>query len=253
MRWIALSIAGLIFLPGIAKANVFDLINQESRINSTIDSTTKFLLKRWASNEELNKHQPPQVLPLAAGTKVYGACGERVTGDEVAGSSYCSHTNTIYLVPEQLKYFDDAFGTSAVAYVIAHEFGHATQKTFEFRTIGASKELQADCLAGVFIKEGSQELNINPNDVIAMSSAAHSIGSESHGTGKQRAYALLSGMGYENDLCTNKEMQKLADGIKDSLAQNAFKKVGQTRSIGGKTYTNSSPAYPKSITSALGI
>ena len=94
MRWISLSIAGLIFLPGIAKANVFDLINQESRINSTIESTTKFLLTRWASNEELNKHQPPQVLPLPAGSKVYGACGERVTGDEVLGSSYCSSTNT---------------------------------------------------------------------------------------------------------------------------------------------------------------
>ena len=36
-----------------------------------------------------------------------------------------------------------------------HEFGHATQKTFEFKTIGPSSELQADCLAGVFIKEGN--------------------------------------------------------------------------------------------------
>ncbi len=249
MKWLLCSIAGFFVLPGFANANIFQQLRQSS-IEMEIDSTTQFLLKRWNNNDGLKENNPPQVLPIAAGAKVYGACGEQVVGDEVAGSAYCPLTNTIYLVPEQLSYFWNEFGPSAVAYVIAHEFGHATQRTFEFFTTGPSQELQADCLAGVFIKEGSQELGITPNDVIAMSRAAHSIGSESHGSGPQRAYALLSGMGYVKASCTNKQMQALADGEIDVPALN---KLNQTRSGTGGINTTNRPLYPKSIKGSLGI
>lgn len=247
-QWKAAAIAGLLAIPAqIAHANIFDSI-PKANIENAIESTTKYLINNWDQDPNLEE-RPPQVLPLVAGSKVYGACGEYIEGSEVAGSSYCPATRTIYLVPEQLKYFEREFGASAIAYVIAHEFGHAIQQSYKVNIYGPSRELQADCLAGIFIKEGKKELGITRNDVLAMGKAAYSIGSKSHGTGAQRAYALASGMGVTSSSCENKRMQQLADGeVKDPI----LKKLKQERS-GSRGIDTSRTPYPKTVQSALGL
>ena len=219
----------------------------QAGINETIDLTTRYLVASWKADKTLEKYHPPQVLPIAEGSKVYGACGEQVAGIEVGGSAYCGIAHTIYLVPSELRQFHNIFGPSAVAYVVAHEFGHALQAVYQVELKGASRELQADCLAGVFIGDGSQELGIARNDVVIMAQAAYEIGSESHGSGPQRSYALLSGMGVFSSSCTDNEMQALANGTLE-----ASELVELSRSSKAVLDTTSTP-YPKTVKSALGV
>ena len=93
--------------------------------------------------------------------------------------------------------------------MIAHEFSHALQREFEIQLNDPNHELQADCLAGVFIAQGSEKLGITREDVISMAWVAYNIGGEVHGTGAQRSYSLLSGMGRANSDCKPSSIQKL--------------------------------------------
>lgn len=187
------------------------------------------------------------MIPLAAGSKVYGACGEHVKGDEVGGSAYCGTTHTIYLVPEELQAFYQAFGPSAIGYVVAYEFGHAIQAAFRVKLEGSARELQADCLAGLMIRSGAQELGLTRDNVLAMAHTAYNIGSKSHGSGAQRSYALLSGMGVFKGTCKSEVIQRLADGLnKDS----DYLELSSQRSGGNRPDTSTTP-YPKTLRTAL--
>ena len=212
-------------------------------IEKVIDSTASFLVRDWVSDPDFKDYLPPQVLSLDKGSKVYGGCGEYIVGDEVAGSSYCPVTHTIFLEPEQLSFFYENFGPSSVAYVVAHEFGHAIQARYDDLEGGAEVELQADCLAGVLIEYGSTELNITRKDTIQMAQAAYAIGDPTHGTGAQRAYALLSGMGVVEAGCTKKEMLALKN---DQISDPTYKKLMTTRSSTTGIDLNQTP-YPKNL------
>ncbi len=244
--WLLLLSVGSLLLAGMAPAA---LQAQPSPVLQAVDRTTRYLILNWRGDPLLKKMPPPQVLPLSAGSKVYGACGEAMQGHEVAGSSYCGTTHSIYLVPEQLQAFNQAFGPSAVAYVVAHEFGHAIQTAFRVTLRGRSRELQADCLAGLVIRSGSRELEISRENVLAMAQAAYAIGSDTHGSGTQRAYALLAGMGVVNASCESAVMESLAGGrIQDPV----LRQLSQQRSGGSRPDIEKTP-YPKTLQSALGI
>ena len=221
----------------------------KDEVLQSADRTIQFLISNWNIDDELKQVAPPQVIPLAAGSKVYGACGEQVKGDEVGGSAYCGTTHTIYLVPEELQAFYQAFGPSAIGYVVAHEFGHAIQAAFRVKLEGSARELQADCLAGLMIRSGAQELGLTRDNVLTMANAAYNIGSKSHGSGAQRSYALLSGMGVLKANCESSAMQELADGLnKDS----DYLELSQQRS-GGKRPDTTQTLHPKTLRTALGI
>ncbi len=227
-------------MPATAKAD----------LEKAIDVSTQFLMSNWLGDKTLSrKHYPPQVLAIPEGTKVYGGCGKYMVGDDVGGSSYCPATHTIFLVPEELKFFHDTFGPSSVTYVVAHEFSHALQDVLGVNLKSPNHELQADCLAGALIQEGSEELNITRENVILMADAAYVIGSKSHGTGAQRAYSLLSGMGVADGTCKAEQIQKIADNnIDDPL----FQALNKERSASSSTDLSLTP-YPKSIGEALGL
>ena len=244
----------LLTVGGIFLANNKRELESNKVIDKTIQQTANFLIKDWTSSPTLKDFPPPQVIPIAEGSKVYGACLDKDRKDsishwEVGGSSYCGYTHSIYLVPEELKAFKDAFGPSSIAYVIAHEFGHALQVAYKVELEDSKRELQADCLAGLFIKVGSEELNITRDDVLSMAQAAYAIGSKSHGSGPQRRFALLSGMGVINRTCKEKDIIELADG---KINHPALKELGKTRSGSGSIDTSVTP-YPKTVNSALGL
>ena len=88
--------------------------------------------------------------------------------------------------------------------------GMPIQFAVDINISGAAQELQADCITGIFIQEGSKKLGITRDDVVQMAQAAYSIGSKSHGGGPQRSYALLSGMGVM--IQATAEMRKLSRG-----------------------------------------
>ena len=239
MKKYLLALLALVLLPVPVKAD----------LNKSIDQTTQYLMKNWRSDETLNKLYPPQVLSVPTGTKVYGGCGEFIEGDHVGGSLYCPYTHTVFLDTSQLQAFYDAYGNSSIAYIIAHEFSHALQREFKIKLNDPNHELQADCLAGVFIAQGSEKLGITREDVISMSWVAYNIGGEVHGTGAQRSYSLLSGMGRANSDCKPSSIQKLVDGdISDPL----YAKLNRTRS-GYKNQDLNLTPYPKTAKGALGI
>ena len=242
----------ILFFSDTASANIFEnLRNQDSNkddIYTTIDKTTKFLNTQWNSDEELRilQKRPPQVLPLAANSKVYGGCGNYSLGWEVGGSSYCPRTNTIFLVPEQLTNFVNNFGPSAVAFVVAHEYGHAVQHAINVlrKYPTPVMELQADCLAGAFIKDGSKEIGITRKDTLDMANLAYAIGDPTHGSGAQRKYALSSGMGMIDYGCSIKEMSDLhSNKVDTSIVENK-------RSGDSKLNLNLTP-FPKSVIGSM--
>ena len=213
-------------------------------MDDVINLTTSFLVRDWVNDENYNEWLPPQVMAAIPGsTRIYGACGEWLKGDHVAGSYYCPATHTIILEAEELDWFYNEFGPSAVAYVIAHEFGHAMQNKFDTSLKGSAKELQADCLAGILINIGSDELRITRRDVLDMSYAAYGIGSSSHGTGQQRSYALMSGMGIVDYGCTNEEMRRLANS---NIDDSHFSALQSSRSGTGGVDLSVTP-YPKTF------
>ncbi|KGG14397.1 neutral zinc metallopeptidase [Prochlorococcus marinus] len=225
-------------------ANTFDKI-KNAKVYEQIEKTTSFLIQAWEANEGITSN-PPQVISISANRIVYGGCGSYLSGEEVGGSSYCGSTNTIFLVPSQLKGFEEEFGPSAVAYVVAHEFAHAVQNAYGIRLPVPNHELQADCLAGVFIKEGSEELGITREDTIAMAKVAYSIGDDTHGTGEQRAYALTTGMGVIDGSCKAEQIKLLAEGKLDTS------NFSNTRSASKNVNLKITP-YPQTIISSLGL
>ena len=80
-----------------------------------------------------------------------------------------------------------------------------------------------------------------------MAQAAYAIGDPSHGTGAQRAYALLSGMGVVEAGCSKKEMLALKN---NKVIDPAFKRLTTTRSGTAGIDVNQTP-YPKTFGSVM--
>ena len=220
-----------------------------SEINKIIDKTTVYLMNNWDSDKSLKEIYPPQVVTTNEGTKVYGGCGDYKSGIDVGGSYYCPATHTIVLDPKQLKNFVKYFGNSSIAFVIAHEFAHALQEGLGMKYEKPNSELQADCLAGYFIQKGNKELGITRENILEMASAAYGIGSKSHGTGAQRAYALLSGMGRVDLTCSMDSIDKL---VKNEIDDPLYKTFSKTRGSGKSVDLEPSP-YKKDAAGLLGV
>ena len=83
-----------------------------------------------------------------------------------------------------------------------------------------------------------------------MAIAAYNIGSDTHGTGEQRAFALLTGMGVFDGNCNAETMQSLANGQMDQDPR--MKSLNEERSSGLKINTNETP-YPKNSKTLFGL
>lgn len=232
----------LIFL----RINEFRSQKYRDQINKEIKQVTNFLLNDWNNNSILKDFPPPQVIPVLQGSRIQGSCGSSkfdIGNWDIGGSSYCDLTNTIYLVPEQLKALKKKFGISTIGYVVAHEFAHALQHVYGIQLRGPSRELQADCWAGMFLKAGNKELGITRDKLLYLSEAAYAIGSKSHGTGIQRKYALLSGMGVLPSTCSASSMQALSKG---KIHNQYMKELKQSKSAFRLIDISKTP-FPKSF------
>ena len=234
MRSFLVSLFVLLSIPLEAKSNLAQIV----------DFSAKYFTNSWLSSPALRKIPPPQVIALPKNTPVWGGCGSGSSQrrSHVAGSQWCPATNTISLTLEDMVHFYSNFGNSAVFYVVAHEYAHALQTAYRIRLKPPLHELQADCLAGMFTGSDSQRLGVTRNDVIAMSHAAYSIGGKTHGTGAQRAYALLSGMGVFKTSCSPADIAKIAN----SDVNNQVLNVLRTRS-GLKQIDTTKTPYPKTF------
>ena len=200
---ILLYLLGLITISPTAKA--------ELNVYESIDVSATYFVEFWRNDSFLNKTRTPQIIRFASGDEntIWGGCGyEDENGEWIEyiqhfGSNYCSVTDTISLMSDEIEelYFDH--GDAAPFYLVAHELAHALQARLGFtnKNMPVPKfELQADCFAGMFSREvvrDGNKLSINLEDIEEMSNAAWSGGDKpyfvSHGTPEQRRYAFRTG------------------------------------------------------------
>lgn len=175
----------------------------------------------WKLDPQLTQVPPPQIISsISADTKVFGGCAAVVSDHlrfEVGGTSYCPATNTIFVVVDELRPFYEAYGPTAIGYALAHEYGHYIQARFQIRSSNVHLELQADCLAGAILGQDPEATGVRQPEVPLIAKTAFKLGSTSHGTGDQRAFAVYSGLGQPKELtCKIDDMVKLATNqVKD--------------------------------------
>jgi uncharacterized protein len=157
---------------------------------------------------------------IPAGQTAASACGESGTlGDSAA--AYCMGDDTIYIsqqfaadiyngaldqaLPGSSQGYGRTIGDFAVAYIVAHEYGHQVQAELGlFQQYGSALptmafELQADCYAGTWAKSAYQENRLEDGDLQEALDAALAVGDFDagspghHGTPEQREAAWYSG------------------------------------------------------------
>ena len=158
---------------------------------------------------------------IPAGQTASSVCGDEngQLGDSAA--AYCPGDDTIYIsqkfateiyngqldqsLPGSSQGYGDASGDFAVAYIVAHEYGHEVQDELGlFDKYGDSLptmafELQADCYAGTWANYENQQGRLEDGDVDEALNAALAVGDFDssnpghHGTPEQRETAWKTG------------------------------------------------------------
>jgi predicted metalloprotease len=158
---------------------------------------------------------------IPAGETAASACGDDsgTMGDSAA--AYCPSDDTIYIsekfatevydgdldqsLPGSSQGYGGTHGDFAVAYIIAHEYGHEIQDELGlFDKYGdqvptMNFELQADCYAGTWANSAYQQNRLEDGDVQEALNAALAVGDFDtsnpghHGTPEQREEAWNTG------------------------------------------------------------
>ncbi|HVR94993.1 MAG TPA: metalloprotease [Thermoanaerobaculia bacterium] len=134
---------------------------------------------------------PQMYFGVRAG-RTRSACGR------IDSSSYCPRDHAVFITSRDVA-MAYQHGDAALAFIIAHEYAHAMQIAFRFMPRGIPMaELQADCLAGVYL--GSlPNVSYDRSDIEEIGSLAYSIGDYHwgrlhHGTPEQRVRAVVRGI-----------------------------------------------------------
>jgi predicted metalloprotease len=158
---------------------------------------------------------------IPAGQTAASACGDEdgTLGDSAA--AYCPGDDTIYIsqkfatdiydgaldnaLPGSSQGYGRTMGDFAVAYIVAHEYGHQVQAELGLfdgdgqQVATVASELQADCYAGTWAKSASEDNRLEDGDVQEALDAAQAVGDfktgdpSHHGTPEQREQAWSSG------------------------------------------------------------
>jgi predicted metalloprotease len=141
---------------------------------SFFDSVTPCLDRAWgvAVRAAGLEYRPPTVF-VPSGTKLSSPCGSVDLTTENVAAFYCGSNEGLYMPPKGLQV--DEYGNKPVIYlsVFAHEYGHHVQMvtgilsaqlllqrqygrtTDRALEVARRKELQAQCMSGLFIKSVS--------------------------------------------------------------------------------------------------
>lgn len=116
----------------------------------------------------------------------------------IQGSLYCCNNQTIYITQQDIQ---EAYqhGDAALAYIIAHEYAHAMQPFYGLDYATKISELEADCLAGLYLGK-LPHIRFDHSDIEEMTSYAYRIGDyqwdsiHHHGTPQERVDAVQWGI-----------------------------------------------------------
>ena len=167
-------------------------LNPQSDTDQQLAYVVNSIQTFWAATfRESGKEYPETKLVLFEGGTDSG-CGP---ASSATGPFYCPADQKVYL---DLGFFDELrsrFGASggdfAMAYVVAHEFGHhiqtvlgisdqvqsmAQQDPSRRNDLSVRQELQADCLAGIWANSAATD--VQPGDIDEALSAAAAVGDD---------------------------------------------------------------------------
>ncbi len=216
---LVLGLAGAWLFVGSANAYDEPEGSESQTMEQFLTSVTKDVDTYWTKALEDSGLPEPRVSYgwIPAGQAASSACGP--LGDSAA--AYCSADDTIYIseqfasdiyngaldhaLPGSSQGYGRTVGDFAVAYIVAHEYGHQIQDELGlFQRYGQQLptmafELQADCFAGAWASSANQEDRLEDGDVEEALDAALAVGDFDtanpghHGTPEQRREAWLSG------------------------------------------------------------
>src|SRR3954447_19169545 len=189
---------------------------QPQNMEQFLTAVTKDVDAYWTKVFASNGLPEPRVSyrVLEPGETVDSACGQ--LDDSTA--AYCPGDDTITIaerfaeginsgaldraLPGSAQGFGGTTGDFAVAYVVAHEYGHQIQDelgVFDQNVPTENTELQADCYAGNWAKSAYDEDRLDDGDIDEALNAALAVGDFDttnpghHGTPEQREEAWTRG------------------------------------------------------------
>jgi predicted metalloprotease len=198
---------------------------QPTTVNEFLTAVTKDVDDYWTQVFKQNGRDEPRVTYawIPAGQTAASACGGDDTGGTLGDSAaaYCMADDTIYIseqfatdiangsldqsLPGSANGYGGTYGDFAVAYIVAHEYGHQIQNELGlYQKYGdqlptSAFELQADCYAGTWANHAYQNNELDEGDVEEAINAAEAVGDfdasnpQHHGTPEQRAEAWNTG------------------------------------------------------------
>lgn len=171
------------------------------------------------------------VIPASPGLTT--ACGK--VGDGSLTAFYCPASRSIFITDKTLQALGNNYGPEGIAVVVAHEYAHArlhAVQGFTKNIIWSSviDEVQADCVAGVYMKNATP-MPISSQMVQNAASLLENIGDylplekDWHGTPQMRKTAFLHGYGEgtlsacvaSDDTNFNKIIEKSSDVLQDQI------------------------------------
>ena len=175
-------------------SNLREYARYQRGIISAIDGWWESALARAGVS-----YSGPRLTVAAAGKKANSRCGQAVANPgevkKAYPAFYCRGDRTVYLSSGWLHgAIYSQFGRGGVAAIIAHEFGHHIQHTIGIADPKVSKqELQADCLAGIWVHAAVSNGSFTAADVADARKALRALGDKRyesrlhHGTPTERS------------------------------------------------------------------
>jgi predicted metalloprotease len=150
-------------------------------------------------------------------------CSNEVAPAGVRGPFYCGLNQTVYVDLVLMQAVTEEYGAPAIIYAVAHEAGHDVQMQLGISWMGIhsiERELEADCMAGAFMKTYVDNGEMSEDEFRTMLELAHLIGDPpgvsaadagAHGMGSQRVAMVLRGYYHGVDGCGTFEDDKADD------------------------------------------
>jgi uncharacterized protein len=210
--------------PAPAPAQNLTLNGQPpTTMNEFLTGVTQDVDAYWTGVFKQNGLKEPHVTYawIPAGQTAASACGDDggTLGDSAA--AYCPGDDTIYIseqfasdimqgtldqsLPGSANGYGGTYGDFAVAYIVAHEYGHEIQSELGLydkygdQLPTSAFELQADCYAGTWAHSAYTRNELDDGDVQEAIDAALAVGDfdasnpQHHGTPEERADAWNTG------------------------------------------------------------
>jgi predicted metalloprotease len=212
----------VLFYVGAGKANAYSGSGDQN-MEQYLTSITKDVDAYWTKTFKAAGLPEPRVSYawIPAGQTAASACGDDsgTLGDSAA--AYCPADDTIYIsqkfatdiydgaldqaLPGSSQGYGRTVGDFAVAYIVAHEYGHQVQfelgayEKYAGQLPTMAFELQADCYAGTWANDAYRANKLEDGDVQEALDAALAVGDfdaenpSHHGTPEQREEAWNTG------------------------------------------------------------